>query len=111
MCFFLLFLLFQAYYTTDVGITEFGFLLNLSAVVVVSLHLAVETLHWVSLLLRKRMASLTLSSQPLSLPPSLFVSLPPSLSLLSLSSDGCPSCHPLGQCGCDIHHQLHLHCH
>ena len=38
----------QAYYLTDVGITEFGFLINTSIVVVVSLHLAVETLHWVS---------------------------------------------------------------
>ena len=73
MWFFSLFLLFQAYYTTDVGITEFGFLLNLSAVVVVSLHLAVETLHWVSLLLIKEwlplLYPLPLSPSPFSLSP------------------------------------------
>ena len=49
-----LFFMVQAYYTTDVGITEFGFVLNLSVIIVVSLHLAVETLHWVSLLLIKQ---------------------------------------------------------
>lgn len=38
----------QAYYFSDVGLAEFGFLLNTSIVIVVSLHLAVETLHWVS---------------------------------------------------------------
>jgi len=39
----------QAYRLTDVGMVEFGFLLNTSIVIVVSLHLAVETLHWVIL--------------------------------------------------------------
>lgn len=41
------FLSLQAYYLSDVGITEFGFLVNTSIVIVVSLHLAIETLHWV----------------------------------------------------------------
>lgn len=38
----------QAYYFGDVGLVEFGFLLNTSIVIVVSLHLAIETLHWVN---------------------------------------------------------------
>ena len=33
---------------TDVDVTEFGFVINIIMVVVVSLHLAIETLHWVS---------------------------------------------------------------
>lgn len=38
----------QFYYpTTDVDVTEFGFVINIIMVVVVSLHLAIETLHWV----------------------------------------------------------------
>lgn len=37
----------QAYYLTDIGVTEFGFLVNTSIVIVVTLHLAIETLHWV----------------------------------------------------------------
>ena len=41
-------LAFQTYYTTNVGVTEFGFVINISVVIVVSLHLAIETLHWVS---------------------------------------------------------------
>lgn len=40
------FIAFGAYYLSDVGVAEFGFLLNTSIVIVVSLHLAVETLHW-----------------------------------------------------------------
>ena len=40
--------LLQAYYFGDVGITEFGFVVNTTIAIVVSLHLAVETLHWVS---------------------------------------------------------------
>lgn len=40
------FVAYGAYYHGDVGVTEFGFLLNTSIVIVVSLHLAVETLHW-----------------------------------------------------------------
>ena len=61
----MMFVLFQAYYTTDVGITEFGFVLNLSVVVVVSLHLAVETLHWVSLLHMNQLPTLYPLSVPL----------------------------------------------
>ena len=38
----------QAYYRTDVGIAEFGFVVNMTIVIVASFHLAVETLHWVS---------------------------------------------------------------
>ena len=37
----------QVYYDSDVGVTEFGFIINTTIVVVVSFHLAVETLHWV----------------------------------------------------------------
>ena len=37
----------QTYYRTDVGVVEFGFVVNISVVIVVSLHLAVETQHWV----------------------------------------------------------------
>ena len=37
----------QIYYTTDIGVSEFGFVINIIMVVVVSLHLALETLHWV----------------------------------------------------------------
>ena len=40
--------LLQAYYDSVVGITEFGFVINISMILTVSLHLAVETLHWVS---------------------------------------------------------------
>ena len=43
------FLSLQFYYpATDVDVTEFGFVINIIMVVVVSLHLAIETLHWVS---------------------------------------------------------------
>ena len=41
----------QIYYTIDIGISEFGFVINIIMVVVVSLHLALETLHWVILLI------------------------------------------------------------
>ncbi len=37
----------QAYYESDIGITEFGFVINLTMVLTISLHLAIETLHWV----------------------------------------------------------------
>ena len=37
----------KVYYESDVGVTEFGFIINTTIVVVVSFHLAVETLHWV----------------------------------------------------------------
>ena len=37
----------QVYYLSDVGVTEFGFVINTALVITVSLHLAVETLHWV----------------------------------------------------------------
>ena len=40
-------LLLQVYYESDVGVTEFGFVINIVIVIVVSFHLAVETLHWV----------------------------------------------------------------
>jgi len=41
------FLSLQFYYpATDVDVTEFGFVINIIMVVVVSLHLAIETLHW-----------------------------------------------------------------
>lgn len=39
--------LIQVYYKSDIGVTEFGFVINTVIVVVVSLHLAVETIHWV----------------------------------------------------------------
>ena len=39
------------YYESDVGVTEFGFVINIVIVIVVSFHLAVETLHWVYILL------------------------------------------------------------
>ena len=41
----------QIYYTIDIGISEFGFVINIIMVVIVSLHLALETLHWVILLI------------------------------------------------------------
>ena len=37
----------QVYYDSDAGVIEFGFGINTTIVVVVSFHLAVETLHWV----------------------------------------------------------------
>ena len=37
----------QVYYESDIGVTEFGFVINTVIVIVVSFHLAVETLHWV----------------------------------------------------------------
>ena len=39
--------LLQAYYDSDVGITEYGFVINVSLILTVTLHLALETLHWV----------------------------------------------------------------
>lgn len=40
-------LIVQVYYESDIGVTEFGFVINTVIVIVVSFHLAVETLHWV----------------------------------------------------------------
>ncbi|CAI8040276.1 Probable phospholipid-transporting ATPase VB [Geodia barretti] len=40
------FLSYGVYYESDVGVTEFGFVINIVIVIVVSFHLAVETLHW-----------------------------------------------------------------
>lgn len=40
------FVAYGAYSSTDVGVAEFGVVINFSIVITTSLHLAVETLHW-----------------------------------------------------------------
>ena len=40
----------QAYISTDVGVAEFGVVINFSIVITTSLHLALETMHWVCVL-------------------------------------------------------------
>lgn len=40
------FLVYAAYRFTDVGLTEFGFTVNIAAAVLVNIHLAIETYHW-----------------------------------------------------------------
>ena len=40
------FVAYGAYYESTIGIVEFGFVINISVVIVANLYLAVETLHW-----------------------------------------------------------------
>ena len=40
------FVAFGAFYGSDVGLVEFGFVINITAVIVTNLYLTVETLHW-----------------------------------------------------------------
>eukprot|EP00731_Ephydatia_muelleri_P030667 Em0022g181a len=40
------FIAYGVYFNTDVGVAEFGVVINFSIVVTTSLHLALETLHW-----------------------------------------------------------------
>ncbi len=40
------FIAYATYYNSDIGIVEFGFVINIAVVIVASLHLALEILHW-----------------------------------------------------------------
>ena len=52
----------QVYYESDIGMAEFGFVLNTVIVIVVSFHLAVETLHWVCTVLQYYHVCMLISS-------------------------------------------------